>query len=77
MVKILNVFILVVALFIFFPTWMALIAAFIALLVISGVDIDILLTDEHQPPEEWRMGPAGWGLYRGDECIMWEDDPNK
>lgn len=37
-------------------------------------------TDFEMPPpppkEEWRMGNSGWGLYRGDECIIWNDDPN-
>lgn len=57
MLKILNAFILTVALFIFFPTWMALIAMIGALVIISGIELD--------PPKlpELRMGPYGYGLY--------------
>lgn len=57
MLKILNVFILVLALFILFPTWMALIAGFIALIGISGIEIEPL----KQP--HYRGGTDGFGLY--------------
>lgn len=68
----LNLFVLTTLLFAMIPMWMVFIVLIIAIIAYSGVDIDFV------PPqkEEWRMGPSGWGLYRGDECIIWSDDPN-
>lgn len=63
MLKILNIFILTVALFIFFPTWTVLIAMVGGLVIISGVDSDVLLTVQDRPIQEWRDGMDGYGLY--------------
>jgi hypothetical protein len=69
---VINLFILISLLFILFPMWMGLVTLIIGALLLAGVDIDV----SPPPQEEWRMGPSGWGLYKGDECIIWKDDPD-
>lgn len=72
LVIVLNLFILISLLFILFPMWMGLVTLIIGALLLAGVDIDV----SPPPQEEWRMGPSGWGLYKGDDCIIWKDDPD-
>lgn len=59
-VKALNIFIFTVLLFIIFPGWMGLLALFVIVITVTGIEID--------PPKglEWRDGIDGWGLYDND-----------
>lgn len=66
-----NLLVFIVILIMLFPMWIVLSTIIIIGLLAAGIDLP-----EPPPSAEWRMGPSGWGLYRGDECIIWSDDPN-
>lgn len=71
-----NFLILAALLLTVIPTWAIVIVLVFAAAILAasnGVNIDLSL---EQGKEEWRMGASGWGLYRGDECIIWSNNPN-
>lgn len=60
-VKVFDVLVLTILLFIIFPGWMGFVALFVLAAIVLGVDFDIELPKNEA--EQWRDGIDGYGLY--------------